>query len=285
MAPKNDSESGLRRLRSGRNGEETSTTVATVVRAADLLTYFVEADVADLGVTEIAVGLGLSKAAVHRLLSSLRASELIELNEETHRYSLGIGAMRLGLAYLGRIDILRMAHPELVALSRRTAETATLSIYSGNSRAYVDQVTPSREVIMSVGLGESFPLHAGASSKAILAFLTPEEIDAYMRSQPLDALTTATVTDPKVLIHELAAIREQGWARSVGERKGGAASVAAPILNHLGAPVAAVSVCGPAERFLGEFDECRVALLDITSHLSERLGWQPGSNSGSAQVS
>ncbi|MEO6019340.1 MAG: IclR family transcriptional regulator [Knoellia sp.] len=248
--------------------------MATVERAADLLTYFVEADKPDLGVTEIAEGLGLSKAAVHRVLSSLRSSNLIELNDETHRYALGVGAMRLGLAYLKRIDIRRMAHPELVALSRQTGETATLSIRTGRSRAYVDQVTPLREVIMSVGLGESFPLHAGGSSKAFLAFLPPEEIEDYVSAHPLEALTATTLTDPAALRDELAKIRAQGWASSQGERKGGAASVAAPVFNHLGSPVAVVSVCGPEERFLSEFDECRDALLEVTVQLSERLGWR-----------
>lgn len=277
MVLKGSEEREPRRPRSGRSKEVSSATVATVERAADLLTYFVETDAPDLGVTEIAEGLGLSKAAVHRVLSSLRSSGLIELNEETHRYALGVGSMRLGLAYLKRIDIRRIAHPELVALSRRTDETATLSIRTGRSRAYVDQVTPSREVIMSVGLGESFPLHAGGSSKAFLAFLPPEEVEDYLTTQPLEALTAGTVTDPGALRDELAAIRAQGWARSSGERKGGAASVAAPVFDHLGSPVAVVSVCGPAERFLEEFDECRDALLDSTVHLSERLGWRADS--------
>lgn len=280
MAPKRVEHSPPTRpaaSRLGRPSDVVSATVATVERAADLLTYFVEADAPDLGVTEIAEGLGLSKAAVHRVLSSLRSSDLIELNEETHRYALGVGAMRLGLAYLKRIDIRRVAHPELVALSRQTEETSTLSIRTGMTRAYVDQVTPAREVIMSVGLGESFPLHAGGSSKAFLAFLSQEEIDDYLSSRPLEALTAATITDPAALRDELATIRAQGWARSVAERKGDAASVAAPVFDHLGEPVAVVSVCGPAERFLEEFDECRAALLDVTGRLSERLGWRAGS--------
>ncbi|WP_256839426.1 IclR family transcriptional regulator [Ornithinimicrobium faecis] len=254
-----------------------SATVATVERAADVLMYFVEAQTSELGVTEIADGLGLSKAAVHRVLSSLRGRDLIELNSSSRRYSLGVGAMRLGLAYLDRIDIRRAAHPELVELSRGTSETATLSVRTGHTRAYVDQVTPDREVIMSVGLGESFPLHAGASSKAFLAFLTEEQIEDYIASHPLEALTSETITDADDLRAELAAIRQQGWARSEAERKGGAASVAAPVFDHTGAPVAVVSVCGPLERFSAEFDACRDALLATTATLSQRMGWSAGS--------
>lgn len=253
--------------------ETTSATVATVERAADVLMYFVDAPGPDLGVTEIADGLKLSKAAVHRVLSSLRAKGLIELDEHSHRYALGVASMRLGLAYLNRIDVRRLAHPELVELSQETNETATLSVRTGSTRVYVDQVTPSREVIMSVGLGESFPLHAGASSKAFLAFLSRDEIDDYINGHPLEALTSGTITDVKTLRAELAHIREQGWAHSAAERKGGAASVAAPVIDHLGVPVAVISVCGPLERFSAELEACRAALLASTARLSKSIGW------------
>lgn len=262
------------RARRSANGEG-SATVATVERAADVLMYFVDAATPDLGVTEIAEGLGLSKAAVHRVLSSLRGRGLIELDDHTHRYALGVAAMRLGLAYLDRIDVRRVAHPELERLSKATDETATLSVRTGSTRVYVDQVTPNREVIMSVGLGEAFPLHAGASSKAFLAFLSLEEQEQYLQGYPLEALTSGTITDIDALHTELETIRERGWSRSEGERKGGAASVAAPVLDHLGHPVAVISVCGPWERFSEEFDACRDELMESANRLSTRLGWTP----------
>ncbi|MFI6817541.1 IclR family transcriptional regulator [Nonomuraea sp. NPDC050328] len=249
-----------------------SQTVATVERAADVLVLFAESGALTLGVTEIAESLGMSKAAVHRVLASLRTRGLVELDEESRRYSLGLTAMRLGLAYLDRIDVRRLAAPELVELSRRTQETATLSIRTGgSSRVYLDQVTPEREVIMSVSLGVPYPLHAGGSSKAFLAFLTDAEIADYLE-QPLTRLTPSTVTDPDRLRTELALIRRRGYAMSISERQSGAASVAAPILDHHGRPAAVVSVCGPAERFVGEADACAAALLEAADRLSAQLG-------------
>src|SRR5437868_9754488 len=156
-----------------------SQTVATVERASDVLVLFTEPGSFTLGVTEIAERLDLSKTAVHRILASLRVRGLIDLDLETRRYALGLTTMRLGLAYLHRLDIRRLAAPELLDLSRTLAETATLSIRTGSTRVYVDQVTPSREVIMTVSLGVPYPLHAGAASKAFIAFLDQAEIDAY----------------------------------------------------------------------------------------------------------
>lgn len=247
--------------------------VATVERAADVLLHFASSGRRTLGVTEIAEDMALSKAAVHRILSALRSRGLIELDEQTRRYSLGPTAIQLGLAYLDQLDVRRLAQPELVALSRDTNETATLSVRTRDTRMYVDQVTPDREVIMSVTLGTPYPLHAGGSSKAFLAFLPEAEIDAYL-SRDLRALTGATVVDAAALRREIDGIRARGYAQSFGERKAGAASVAAPVFDHSGTPAAVISVCGPAERFASEADSCARRLLRSTRKLSRLLGYQ-----------
>ncbi|TDC98269.1 IclR family transcriptional regulator [Actinomadura sp. 7K507] len=253
----------------------TGQTIATVERAADVLMHFAEQRAATLGVTEVANALGLSKAAVHRILTSLRGHGLIELDEATRRYSLGIGAMKLGMAYLERLDVRTVARPELVALSETTSETATLSVRSGWTRSYIDQVTPRRELIMSVTLGVPYPLHAGASSKAFLAFLSDEEIDHYLAQPALERLTPATIAGGSRLRREIAEIRDRGYARSNAERQAGAASVAAPILDQHARPIAVISVSGPIERFTEEADACASALLKTVHHLSERFGHHP----------
>ena len=251
-----------------------SATIAAVERAADVLMYFTATSGPDLGVTEIADDLGLSKAAVHRVLASLRSRGLVDLDERTRRYSLGVSAMKLGLTYLDRIDVRRIARPYLQELTERTQETATLSIMVGDhTRIYVDQVTPEREVIMSVTLGEPYPLHAGASSRALLAFLPEERIESYISSGPLQSMTASTIIDPETLRKDLAEVRSVGWARSTAERKSGAASVAAPVRDHDGYAVAVLSVCGPSERFSAEVEGCRDALLHATRRLSRQFGF------------
>ena len=251
---------------------ERSHTVATVERAVDVLVHFAQAPAPTLGVTEIAGDLGMSKAAVHRILSSLRGRGLVQIDEATRRYSLGPTAMTLGLSYLARLDVRRLAAPELRALSAATHETATLSLRTGSPRVYVDQVTPRREVIMSVSIGVPFPLHAGASSKAFLAFLPPEQIESYL-TEGLEALTRRTITDVAALRRDLEVIRSRGWAQSDSERQPGAASVAAPVFDHNNLPAAVISVCGPAERFVAEAAGVVGDLLATTARLSTRMGY------------
>ncbi|CAB4683857.1 unannotated protein [freshwater metagenome] len=254
--------------------ETTSQTIATVERAADVLLLFSKPNHPHLGVTDIAEELSLSKAAVHRILASLRSRGFIDLIEESRRYQLGAASLSLGIAYLARIDVRQIAAPELQQLSLASSETATLSIRTGDERIYVDQIRPEREIVMSVPIGVPYPLHAGGSSKAFLAFLTADEQNKYLATK-MGQVTSKTITDSSQLRDELAAIKSRGFASSFGERQAGAASIAAPIFDHAGMPAAVISLCGPADRFKNEIDDCVPLLLAATARVSRRLGFNP----------
>ncbi len=254
-------------------GASSGQTIAGIERALDALSLFAESSSPSLGVTEIAQALGLSKAVVHRILASFRAKGFVELDETTRRYSLGPKILFLGLTYLDRVDVVSVAREAMARLCAETGETATLSVRSGGHRVYVDQVTPPRDVKMSVALGLPYPLHAGASSKAFLAFLPAEDIDAYL-AQDLGKLTDKTVVDPKALRKELARIRELGYAQSFGERMEGACAVAAPVFGRDGLPAGVISVCGPLERFRGSAAAAAELLLTNTRDASARLGFR-----------
>jgi DNA-binding IclR family transcriptional regulator len=253
--------------------ERQGQTILAIERATDVLRLFAESDEATLGVTEIAQALRLSKAVVYRILSSFRAKGFVELDEGTRRYSLGPQALHLGLAYMNRTDVRSLARPAIERLSHKTNETATLSLRTGQERVYVDQVTPDRDVKMIVQIGLRVPLHAGASSKAFLAFLDEAEQDEYLAGS-LEKLTPLTVTNARALRKELDEIRERGYAASMGERQEGAGSVAAPVFSHDGLPAAVISVSGPVERFRLVADDAAKLLLEETGRVSRQLGYR-----------
>jgi len=253
--------------------EKVGQTITAIERAANVLMLFAESDTTTLGVTEISNALGLSKAVVHRILNSLRVKGLVEVNEDSRRYSLGPAAVALGLTYLNRVDVRTMARPVIRDLSELTEETATLSIRAGNERIYIDQVTPFRDVKMSVQLGHPYPLHAGGSSKVILAFLPDEQIAEYIE-HGLRQVTDHTVTDPAKLRSELAEIRSNGYAVSFGERQSGAASVASAVFDHEGLPIASMSLCGPEERFKEEVPEASDLIVKAAARVSTLMGHQ-----------
>lgn len=250
-----------------------SPTIGSVDRAAQVLHLFVETDARTLGVTEIATALDLSKAVVHRVLASLREAGFVDVDGSSRRYRLGPASLALGLAYLDRLDLRALARPVLERLSAATHETATLSVRHGDTRTYVDQVTPLTEIRMTVPLGRPHPLHAGSSSKAFLAYLSEAEQQDYL-SRELPQVTDLTITDRAALARELAGVRKRGYAKSLGERQPGAASVAAPVFDHEGHPAGVISICGPLERFRPRTDDAAALLVEACRGLSRQLGFR-----------
>jgi IclR family acetate operon transcriptional repressor len=249
-------------------------TVLAVLRAADVLSHMARSPSRLVRVTDIAAAVRTSKAVVFRILTSLLDRGYVGYDPATRRYFLGPQSMLLGLAALQRHDMRSLAHGLLADLSRATAETATLSVRTGWERVYIDQVTPDRDIKMVVPLGRPFPLHAGSSSKAFLAFLPPAEQDRYFREvTDRAALTPRTLVDETALRRELAAIRQRGFAASRGERQADAASVAAPVIDRAGLPVAVISVCGPISRFGLCADKAVGLLLEAADLASRRTAY------------
>ena len=246
--------------------------VATIERALSVLDLIAASEQEDYGVTELARELDLSKAVIHRVLTTLVAWEYLQVDGQTRRYRLGPKALVLGSAYLKQIDLRHLILPRLQELSGRTGETATFSLRNGSSRMYVDQVTPDREIKMSVAIGKSFPLHAGSSSKSFLAYLNETEREGYLTRHELAPLTPTTIVDPDALRRELGEIRSRGFAVSIEERQAGAGSIAAPVLDRDGRPIAVISVCGPVERFHAQLDVIAPLVVEACADISRLLG-------------
>jgi DNA-binding IclR family transcriptional regulator len=262
------------------SAEETASATSSLNRALQLIYAVAESPSPGVGVSALARELSLPKAVVHRIVKVLSADGLLAFDLDTKRYTLGPGALTVGLAALRQLDVPAVARPYLERLVEQTGETATLSVRQGWSRLYIDQALSPQAVRMWVVLGKPYPLHAGASSKAILAVLNDQEIDEYLRHHDLEAATESTVTDRSALKDEIGTIREHGYAVSLGERQPGAGSVAAAIRHADGSVFGSISVCGPVARFDEELRRRYGWLVAATaSELSAAIGYRPPAGS------
>jgi DNA-binding IclR family transcriptional regulator len=202
-----------------------------------------------LGVSDISRRVEVPKSAVHRILGSLVRAGLVAREADGSRYRLGPRSTALGVAALGALDVQTIALPVMEELTKRTKETTTLSLLVGRERMYVRQVESPQDVRMTVETGRHYPLYAGASGRAILAFMADAERRAYLRETRLLKLTDATITDPERLIACLQEVRRLGFGASMGERDAWAAAVAAPIRLPNGGVIGSLSLCGPRARF------------------------------------
>lgn len=249
-------------------------TVRTVDRALDVLFYL-----ADVGtpaaLVEIANGTGLDKATVYRLLHAMRVRDLVHPAEEPGRYVLGLGVLRLSSAVLGGVDIRSVARPFMRQLCEMCAETLVLSILTGDRRVFIDQVESPNEVRWVAHIGQSAPLSAGSTSKAILAFLPEEERQAILGRTPFVAETPRSPKSAEELGQQLAEVRRDGVAYALGERVAGIAGMSAPIFDHSGRPIGALTIGGPSHRFdLANEERLQKALLAATRDISAQLGYR-----------
>ena len=230
----------------------------------------------DLGVTDLSQRLGLAKSTVHRLLTTLEQGGLVEQDPATEKYRLGVGLVSLAEPVLMRMDLQQVAQPHLRALAEACQETVNLSILTSDDKVINIASFPSPRMVRNVGwIGREMLPHSVSSGKALLAYLPEQRVERILAAG-LPPFTEKTITDPTRLREDQAQIRQQGYAVAREELEEGLSAVAAPIVNHEGHVIAAISVSGPSFRLT---EERLVELAEMTCQaanaISHQLGW-PG---------
>ena len=217
--------------------------VQSVARAAELLKAL-GAHGGPASVFDLADRCGLNRSTAWRILATLEDEGLVERDPATGRYEIGYALVALGAA-AGHDPLIRRAHPALRALAEACLETASLAVPRGMQLVYVDQVQ-APHVMAADWLGRATPLHATSTGKALLAWLSEDEIGAALPGR-LQRFTDTTITTRAVLRTELGQVRARGYAASRGELEPALWGVSAPVLDG-GRPVAVVSVWGVESR-------------------------------------
>lgn len=231
------------------------------------------AGLGEAGATRIAADLGVHKSTASRLLHTLVAHDLVEQDPHSSRYRLGVGILRLAAATTARLDIVVEARPIAQELAEATGETVNIAVLSGAAALYVEQCAPPGPLPRHDWVGQHIPLHATSNGKVLLSGLSDEAILALL-DLPLAAHTPATVTDPRVLLAQVAEVRERGWSLVADELEVGLRAVAAPVRNAQGGVPASLSVSGPGFRFTAEAaEQARTPLLEAAARISGRLGF------------
>ena len=217
--------------------------VQSVARAAELLKAL-GAHGGPASVFDLADRCGLNRSTAWRILATLEDEGLVERDPATGRYEIGYALVALGAA-AGHEPLIRRAHPALRALAEACLETASLAVPRGMQLVYVDQVQ-APHVMAADWLGRATPLHATSTGRALLAWLSEDDIGAALPGR-LERFTDTTITTRPVLRTELAQVRARGYAISRGELEPALWGVSAPVLDG-GRPVAVVSVWGVESR-------------------------------------
>jgi DNA-binding IclR family transcriptional regulator len=221
-------------------------TVDAAAKALELLCVFSFRE-PRLSLAELAARTGIPRATAFRLLSTLEQSGFLQ---KIHgAYQLGIKCFVLGNIVAGGLDLRETAHPHLVALRDATRETTQIAILDHWQVVYLERMlSPLPVGFMRARAGAILPAYCTGLGKALLAFASEQDVEAWAATQKFTAITPRTITNARRLLKDLRLVRERGYALDEEEREKGVCCIAAPVRNHTGDVVAAISVAGPTQR-------------------------------------
>lgn len=228
------------------------------------------------GVRRLSEHLGFSAATVQRILKTFKDYHLVDQNPVTRQYRLGAAFYHFIQTLQQSYPITRVAPEFMRHLSRKTGETVHLNVIEGENRVCIDSVEANHPLKASMPVGSRSPLYAGASSKCLLAFSDPVFRESYLEKTTLSPVTANTIVEVEKLRVELARIRRNGYAESLAERNPGLGSLSAPIFNHQGSVLAALSLAIPEIRYrdLSHRKLCLEEILATARRISRSMGFR-----------
>jgi DNA-binding IclR family transcriptional regulator len=222
--------------------------------------------------TELLADTEIPRSSLHGLLRTLTDARVVDLDPDTKRYAPGPKLWELAMGYVNQLQLVPLAWPDLLALRDRFDETVQMGVLDAAEVVYVAQAPSSHRLQLVSHVGSRLPAYATGLGKALLAGLPEQAVQARVPAD-LSGFTPRTFTTRSALITELLAVRARGYATDVGEYSTEVRCVAAPVVDHTGRAVAAVSVTMAAERFLPErVAQVAPALIDTVRRVSGRLG-------------
>ena len=226
-----------------------------------------------LTVPDISRRLRFSQSKTYRLVRTLVKYGLLQENNGTAQYALGLSVLKLGLLAQKSFDLAVLARPIMKELSHKTGETVLLTVVHGTKGMVLERVESEEPIRFSLFQpGASIPLHAGASSKILMAYLAEEDWERIIAKEGLRRYTASTITQVRKLKAHLRDIRGKGYAVSYQEADRDVRAVAAPILNGAGELVGGLSVAGPAYRInLQKVDRMRSLVVEGARRISSMM--------------
>jgi DNA-binding IclR family transcriptional regulator len=225
-----------------------------------------------ISLTDLARGCDMSPSNVHRYMATFVQAGLIKQEGRSGRYDLGLGALELGLAALGRHDFVNSAADGLGQLSLDTGMTALLSVWGNDGATVVRWERGATPTVTSIGLGTTLPLLHSATGRVFLAWAPAAAIatarESELRRATRNPLLLHDVLPTKAGLNELAAgSRAAGYASVDGRYIPGLVAAAAPILDWQDEAQAVITLVGTDPAAIGP-DSAQIQAL--RSFCSER---------------
>ncbi len=225
------------------------------------------------GLSDIAAALRYPLNSVFRVTHTLLHHGYVERHPHTRRFSLTRKPFALAYGSARDRTLMENALDLMRDLRDRVRETVVVSILDRGEGLILEQIPGLHPFRFVCEPGTRQPLHASASTKAILAFLTDAERQVLIDRAAFPALTRRTL-DRAAFLAELVTVRSRGYAIDRGEALEGVHCVAAPVRDRRGRALAAITVTGPAQRMPERgFAEPGALVRACAGRISSRFGF------------
>lgn len=245
--------------------------VQSVTKAFELLEMLAAED-GNATIPLLAKRLDLSRNKVFRLLATLEEKGLIEREEQTGVFRLGLHAFEMAQHILKSASVIRLAHPVMEELARKHDEAVYVTVMNNDEVLFLDMVDCFQQIKTVDMVGQRFPFFTNAAGKAIKAMSSTDFIERMNRRR---SRKDVAMPDPKVLESELMEIRKKGVAVDFGGLGDGVCAVAVAIRDYAGKVVCALTMLAPSFRMLQDRLENEIipSMLEGAEVLSMKFGY------------
>jgi DNA-binding IclR family transcriptional regulator len=241
--------------------------VQVIARAASVLRAL-EGKPDGLSLGQIAREIGLARSTVQRIVAALVTEDFVTEAQPGRGVRIGPGLARIAASLSSNFT--EILHPHLVALRDEVGETVDLSILSGGSAVFIDQIPGKQRLVALSGIGERFPLHCTANGKAILSCFAKEDAATLIEKSAAEH-PEHPIKDRAKLLREIDTVRRKHLAFDPAEHGIGISAVGIAVRDAFGRPVA-VSIPAPNHRFNEQREALAKALLSFREKLRTFVG-------------
>lgn len=227
-----------------------------------------------LTLSEISAATKYSKNSIFRIVCTLQDCGYVVKDKDGRKIMMSRKLAALGYAGFGESNIVEKSMDVIRSVRDEFGETAMLGTLLQDECVLIEQA-PGKAAFKFLGeIGMRIKLHVSAPGKAILAYLSEEELEQRLANMRFTKFTDTTICCKRDFLKELKSVRECGYSVDKGEEIQGVNCIGAPVFNTHGYPVAAIWITGPASRVGADrFDIIGKRIRASADIISKRLGY------------
>ncbi len=229
-----------------------------------------------IGLAELSKLVGLHNSTAFHLAKTMVSLGYIRQERDSKRYRIGRPLFALAANALDEIEMVNVATPIMEELSRDTGESSHFAVRMGDAVVVIARTSGPGAFQLTDRVGVVRPAHCTALGKIILAALRPDQLKRFLERVELTPSTKKSITDPNVLLREIAEVRRSAIAIDDGEFNAEVRCMAVPVYNFTGDVVGALGISAPIWRMT---DQVMSARARIVKAAANRLSGEFGAHS------